>query len=583
MSRLDATLAHLAPGVTACRDLEGSYNPRRGLAIYCLPVPDYSPSSPGVVLGEALAARSGLGCTLLEGIPAKIPEGAAVIGLYNALKAVRPDLLEEIPELLEPGQYALKLNRSALVTSLTPEGLAAGMQTLSMLVLRHNDDLLPAAVITDTPNCRVRCLAVEVDAAEISITLLMQIVSFAATFKANAIQLILGDDFDPNREIPGVETFIQTCQSFGMKVGVRLSLLADVLTGKKTLIETWSRARTVARAFSAERLILDDHMPVEVVDGMCHRLVDSIIKGEVGLKYVSLDATVLARSGIPPAELKPAGISGWYRMWVSDAPPSPEWDGIPMAIDVQAPLPGFTARSIGDFHKRLDAAGKKLLARGHGEMVVSFRGIGVSHMWQNMLYPAATGMIAAWGEPGDAVEAAERYSGLLYGDSAKAVMNMWDAVTAAFPSGLKEEEERLVRRVAFGHWPEDESEWKLLSRLDWPKVTRSIRTGADVLKAAAADLSRNALTLSGARLALYALSWLHCFVALTPELERRRSSKYDDDGRTEPIATELYNNFLAWHSHLQEMHTESGLEFSELERVESMGLRLKGLCEGIFE
>ena len=583
MPRLDATLAHLAPGVTTCRDLDGSYNPRHGLAIYCLPIPDYSPSSPGVVLGEALAARSGLGCTLLEGIPAKIPEGAAVVGLYNALKAVRPDLLEEIPELLEPGQYALKLNHSALITSLTPEGLAAGMQTLSMLVLRHNEDILPASVITDTPNCRGRCLAVEIDAAEISITLLMQIVSFAATFKANAIHLILGDDFDPNREVPGVETFIQTCQSFGMKVGVRLSLLADILTGRKTLIEAWSRARTVARAFNAERLVLDDRMPGEILDGMCHRVVDSIIKGEVGLKYVGLDATVLGRSGIPSAELKPAGISGWYRMWESDAPPSQEWDGFPLVIDVQAPLPGLTARTVGDFHKRLDAAGKKLLARRHGEMVISFRGIGVSHMWQNMLYPAATGLIAAWGEPCEAVSAAERYSNLLYGDSGKAVMRMWDAVTAAFPAALMEDEERLVRQVAFGRWPEDEKEWALLTGLDWPAITKKIRAGADVLKTAASDLNRNALTLSGARLALYALSWLHCFVALTPELERRRGSKYDEDGRTEPIATELYNNFLAWHSHLQEMHTESGLEFGELERVEAMGLRLKGLCEGIFE
>ncbi len=102
MSRLDDALEHLAPGVVACKDLGGVYNPRHGLAIYCLPTPEFSLSSPGVVLGEALAARSGLGCTLLEGVPVKVPEGAVVVGNHAALKALRPDLTEDIPEAAAP-------------------------------------------------------------------------------------------------------------------------------------------------------------------------------------------------------------------------------------------------------------------------------------------------------------------------------------------------------------------------------------------------------------------------------------------------------------------------------------------------
>ncbi len=156
MARLDFTLAQLAPGVGSCRDLGGRYNPRRGLAIYYLPIPGYAPSSPGMVLGEALAARSGLGCTLLEGVPAVVPEGATLIAQYNALKAARPDLMEDVPDLTDPGQYAIKLGRSALVVSPSFEGISSGMQTLAMLILRHTEDFLPGCIIVDTPFCQTR-------------------------------------------------------------------------------------------------------------------------------------------------------------------------------------------------------------------------------------------------------------------------------------------------------------------------------------------------------------------------------------------------------------------------------------------
>lgn len=583
MSRLDNTLAHLAPGIGSCRDLGGRYNPRRGLAIYYLPVPGYVPSSPGMVLGEALAARSGLGCTLLEGVPAVIPEGAALIAQYNALKAARPDLLEDVPELNDPCQYAIKLGRSALVVSPSLEGLASGMQTLAMLILRHTEDFLPGCVIVDTPFCQARCLAVELEPLEISINLLMQIASFSATFKANRIQLILSDGFNPGRDIPGIENFIQTCQSFGMEIGVRMPLLGKILSGEKTLIEAWATIRAAARLFGASHAVIDDHCPDDVDPEAALGIVQSVANGEVGLRHVSLDANLILKSGFPIEELRPAGVGGWHRMWDDAQPPPPEMEELPLAIDVQAPISGFTSRGNDSLFRRLDAAIDWLKLQPRRELCVSFRDIGVSHVWQNLLYPSATALIAAWGNPRPAEEAGWRFSNLLYGDLGRPVMDMWDAIARAFPPGLDDDEERFVRRVAFGLWPETEKEMALLENIDWLSVTKNIKTAADALKNIASGLQRNATTLIGARLSLYALSWLHCLVALTPELERRRRLKYDDDGRTEPIANELYNNFLNWEAHLREMYGESGLEFVETPRIEAMGLRLKGLCEGIFE
>lgn len=581
MSELERTLANLAPGVTHSRDISGSYNPRRGLAIYCLPISGYSPASPGFVLGEALAARSGLGCTMLEGIPVKIPEGAVVVGEYAALAKKRPELLKEIPELRDPCQYAIRLCHHAVITATSKEGLAAGMQTLAMLVLRHNDSLLPGSVIVDIPFCQSRGLVVELRTPEININLLMQIVSFAATFKANRLHLILDEDFDPAREIPGVESFAATCLSYGIDIGVRLPWLNRLFSGKKSIHETWSAVRAAARVFGATQAGLDDPCPMDANPSVCRRIAESLIRGEVGLREFSLDVGVLMRAECTVGDLAAAGVFGWHRLWDNEATPRDDLD-LPLQLDVQAPLPGFSSRGMRAFFRRLDAASAWLRRRDRRSLMVSFRDIGVSHMWQNLLYPAATGLIASWGRPEDAAQCAWLFSNLLYGDHSVQVMDMWDAVGMAFPPGLSAAQEILVRRTAFGRWPE-ESDGEALSSIDWLEVAQKIRTAAESLKNIAADLSRNAATLTGARLSLFALSWLHCFLALTPELERRRASKYDEDGRTEPIAAELYNNFLAWQGNLQNLAAESGLEIGEMAQVESMGLRLKGLCEGIFE
>ena len=583
MSRLDNTLAHLAPGVGNCRDLGGRYNPRRGLAIYYLPVPGFAPSSPGMVLGEALAARSGLGCTLLEGVPQKMPEGAALVADYAGLKMSRPDLLEEVPDLTEPGQYAIKLGRSAVIVSPSAEGLASGMQTLSMLVLRHNEDYLPGCVIVDTPFCQTRCLAVQPDPREISIALLMQILSFASTFKANQLHLVLDERFNPAREIPGLETFIQACHSFGIEIGVRMPFLAKILSGEKTLIEAWATMRAAARVFGATQAVVDDPCPPDTTPEAALRVVESVADGEIGLRHVSLDANLILLSEFPLEELRPAGVGGWYRMWENALPPPPEMDEMPLTVDVQAPVTGFTSRTADAYFHRIDAATEWMRLQSKRGMSISFRNVGVSHLWQNLLYPSAAGLISAWGNPKQAEEAGWRFSNLLYGDLGRPVMDMWDAIAKAFPPNLSDAEERLVRRTAFGEWPESEEAMATLSGIDWLAVTKNIKTAADALKNIAASLQRNATTLVGARLALYALSWLHCFVALTPELERRRRLKFDEDGRTEPIAAELYNNFRNWETHLRELYTESGLEFPEAGRIEAMGLRLKGMCENIFE
>jgi hypothetical protein len=168
---------------------------------------------------------------------------------------------------------------------------------------------------------------------------------------------------------------------------------------------------------------------------------------------------------------------------------------------------------------------------------------------------------------------------LLYGDLGRPVMDLWEAVAGTFPPHMTAAEERLVRQVAFGAWPDSDAEWNALSGINWQTVTTHIRLAADALKSVASGLQRNVGTLAGARLSLYALSWLHCFVALVPELERRSQPGHEEDGRTRAIATELLANFRSWEAQVRGLYAESGLEFVEERQLETMGAGLEKLCE----
>ncbi len=582
MSLLDQTLASLAPGVSLARDIPGRYNPKHGLGIYFLPIRGYTPSAPGVVLGEALAARSGLGCTLLDGIPAKIPEGAVVIGLYSEFAKAYPHLLADIPPLTEPGQYAIRIDHHATIVSNTIEGLAQGMQTLAMLVLRHNEDTLPGSVIVDTPLCRYRGLAVEVQGGEITANLLMQMLSFAATFKANHFHLILTEPFPMDREIPGLETFIESCASYGIGLELRFPFLGRMLSGNLPVDDTFNAMYAVAKRFGATALALDDPVPPDAPQDAMQAVVNHLLNAEREVA-VSADIQVFLQTNVSGATMREKGLTGWTRLTDGGVLPTIP-DDMPVRVDVEANLPGFSHRPAEKYHACLDQALAWLEPRRERELMVSFRHVGVSHMWQNMLYPAATGLIAGWGSPRGADQCAWIFSNLLYGDSSAAIMNLWNAISNSFPAGLTALEEQEVRRTAFGHWPENNRTAAILGNINWLETANAIRAAAETLKNAASGLSRNASTLTGAKLSLHALSWLHCFVALASELEARRSANTtDEDGRTGSIAYELMSNYTAWYNHVESLAQESGLEVSELPVLEAMGQQLRALCESVTQ
>lgn len=581
MSVLDKTLDSIAPKVSVYTQIPGAYMPRHGLAMYFLPMPgapEYSPSAPAMVLGEALAAHSGLPCTLLEGIPDRIPNGALILGEADALRTARPDLMHSIPRLDTPGQYAIQLQDHALLTANSPEGLGNAMQTLAMMLLRHAEPVLPGVLIVDTPKCTYRGLAVELHSHEITAQLLLQIASFACTFKANHIQFILDADFDPSQPIDDMDAFYDVCRSYRLKVEVRLPWLGMMLAGAQPLHKTWARLRSIAELFGAGSAAMDDPCPANTDPVTARTILDAMADSDDELK-ISFDAALFEAAGAQPGLGMYAHIPAWQRIRSTDtsAPASPQGH---VRLDVEAHLPGFSSRTAAAFRARLDSARAWLDTRTQREMFISFRGIGVSHLWQNLLCPAATGLIAAWGNPPDAAHCEWAYASLLYGSAARAVLDMWDKTTAAFPTGLSAENERLLRQTAFGAWPQDDAHRALLANIDWSEVISRVRDAAKSITTAVEKTTRNAATLSGAKLALQALAWLHCIAVLVPELERRKTMTVDD-GRTKAIATELESTCAAWQENIKDLYLQTGLEVPDLPQIDAMVVRVRQLCSEI--
>ncbi|MDR1535678.1 MAG: hypothetical protein LBU64_11400 [Planctomycetota bacterium] len=578
MSSLDDTLAGLAPRVSSCRNLSGRYNPRHCLAIYHLPIAGHSLSAPCTALGEAVVARNGLGCVLLEGVPARIPEGAVVIALYNAAKLARPDLLEGVPELTREGQYAIKLQDSALITSRSRDGLAAGIQTLAMLILRHSEDILPAGIVVDTPTCQFRGLAVELGEGGVNLGLLMQIASFAATFKANRLQLILPASFVPPRRMPGLDNFVQLCQSYGLALGVSAPWLGAMLSGKRSPKAIWADLRAAARFFGAEQAALDDPLPIGVDASRIKLAAASILNGEAGLKSLSLDANLLQASNCPPPALKSLGVGGWYRMDGIYAPPPPDFGELPLRLEVQGPINGFSGQGSAVFHHRLDSAMIWLRSRPRRDFMISFRDAGFAYLWQNLMYPAATGLISAWGNPLEADQSAWLYANLLYNHLASPAMDLWEAVAEAFPPGLSATDELLLRRIVFGHWPEDRRALWLLNGIDWLKTLRGVEAARGKLNKMVEALDRNAATLDGARLGLRALVWLASFATLIAKPPKPGpAGSPPDGGRDKPAIAESLENFNSWSGGLQELLAVYDRDLDSLPLLKDMRDRLESL------
>ncbi|MDR1612195.1 MAG: glycoside hydrolase family 20 zincin-like fold domain-containing protein [Planctomycetota bacterium] len=581
MRRLEETLAGLSPGVASFTPGTGAYSPRKGLAIYFLPCDGAPLTAPGSVLGEALAGRSGLGCTMLEGVPAVLPAGAVLAALYEDLQRLRPDLTADLPVPTRPDEYVINIGSNAVIVAKNRDGLVFGLQTMAMLVMRHADVAIPGVVIQDYPECQRRGIAVELRPGEIGPGLVYQIVSFVTTFKANALDWILPADFSSS-PLPDLSQVIQVTKSLGVTVTVRLPLLGCILSGEMGLRNAWTQIRTIARAFGATRAALDDPCPDEFSAGAAGRLAASVFDGEFGLDQLEVDAGFIERGGLAEAVRGNSALVGWRRMNGTEQPEASA-ASLPLRLEVAGSFAGLSSYSLDAFSASLDSACGWLERRETKDIFVSFRDVGVSHAWQNLLPAAAIGVIIAWGVPSRAKAAARAFTELLYGESAPDILDLWSVQDRVFPPGIAAAGERRLREIAYGVWPDAQQDAELLAGIEWQEVVQNINLTAGKLENVASGLTRNKTTLAGSYLSLQLLAWLCRFSILMPEITRRRRENYDGDGRTEPIANELMKSFGEWRDYLLRLQEESGLKVVEMDQIIAMGLRVKGLVDGIFE
>ncbi len=575
MNKLEETLASLAPGIRSCRLLDGEYISRQGLAIYFLPSAGVSLTQPGTVLGEAMASRSGLGCTMLEGVPDKIPSGAVVIGLYDDLKKVRPDLLQQVSPPVLPGEYTIVIEKNALITAQAQSGLVSGIQTLAMLILRHQEDRIHAAVIHDRPAKSRRGLVVEMKQHEVQPALLFQIMSFASTFKANHLEFALPFDFDPGAA-PKLDAATQACRSNGMEIVVSQPFLVPLLLGQKQPAEVWSALKSAALTFDAGCVAFSDPCPDGIDQATARRLVEAIAENAGGAGRVAVDLSLIRRAGLGPETLDSPYLAVRHTVGTNELP-EPAYRDKKLALVVESHLCGLSSIDVDSFHQRLDRASDWLGDGKDNGLLISFGNVGFSHIWQNCLPGAAAGLILGWGVPAVAEEATANFAELLYGDGGEDVMEVWRALGNIFPRGLSAAQEHRLGEIAFGAWPEKESDIELLTGINWQSVVEQINYIAGQLERIPSGLTRNRSTLSGPYLTLQSLAWLCRLSYLLPEMSLRLS-KGQDDQQTAHLADELMKSFIEWRTYLVNLQNESGLSVIDMPRLDLMGNRLDYMC-----
>ncbi|MDR3211227.1 MAG: hypothetical protein LBU79_04845 [Planctomycetota bacterium] len=572
MDVLDTTLAGMAPAVKNYRRLEGEYNARHGLAIYSLVEGNSFLAQAGTILGEALAGRSGVGCTMLEGIPPRPPSGSVVVGLYDDLLVQRPDLLADLERPAHPGGFGISFNRNALVTATSREGIAAGIQTAAMLIMRHQGERIPGVVINDWPDRAIRCLAVELNPSELNPNLLIQILSFATTFRANAIEWILPADFNPwfQGNLAAIRSY---CQATGLEVSVSFPHLGPLLRGELSLAKSQDLFQAAAVALGASRVSLDDPVPAdfdpEKAIDLINNLQDVLLNGKSEIQRIGVDYRLLSATGVRPADLANAALEGWFR--VEDAVPSEEYRGFPLRLDVPAHFLGLTSRSPTGYYTTLDATAAWCGHDGQGKMAISFRGVGFPHYWQNCLAAAATGLVLAWGNT-SAASAADSFAHLIYGEQAEEMQAIWDNLGELYPSGLSSEEERRAGEFAFGLWPENPDDIAFITKANWTTTITRITTLVSQLEVTASHLTRNKATLTGPYLTIHFLAWLYRLAFLFPALGKAETAIL--------AANELVKSLGDWRSFLTSLQTESGLASIDMEKLDHMGKRLEELVNG---
>lgn len=576
---LEATVNDLIPGVVAFTPEGPAYNPRKGLAIYRLP-PGKQTIPQLVLLAESLAARTMVGCAILDGIPKNVPEGAITLGIWKDLAAHHPHLIEsQSPPPSRRGGYTLRFGRHSIITAHDVEGLGNGASTFSMILSRHGGSVIPGGVVTDYPLCDERGLTLELPSDDANQWSLSRFAAMACSFKANRIVLSIPDDFS-GRLSPGVRNLIDAKADLGIGISIGVSWLGNMVNSPRP--HMWTNLRRLADLFEADGAVLEDATPPET-NGRRRKLLDFLMSGAAGLP-LEIDANFLSEAQASVEDFTSVNIRGWLRPQSFVPGSKSSYSGIDMPLTLELPNPGYGVKGLSQFSQVMNAAERFTVARPNARSIrISLRHSFSGALLINQTLPIAAGLAIGWGNPPETMTAANRLSSLMYGAAGQDVLGVWEDIAGAFPSfgenkGLSGEH---VLDLAFGTWPREE-DLRLLADVDWPSFDKKRLSAQKDLDRLIDTTTGNRNLLELAQIGLEAHIWLRSLSTVLPILRRLYGLAAGADSRAKSMAVGSSAGLSAqadvWLSHLQAWGKENGELQQEIANMTLTAQRLRTIC-----
>ena len=429
------------------------YNPRHCLAIYhAAPAAPPSLELPTLLVGDVLGGRSGLGCTLLSPLPARPPEGAILIGVWDDIARDHPHLLAGLPGPPEYG-YHIHLGRHVLLVAKRRAGCVAGLQTLAQLLAQFEGDLLPAGRLEDAPVFPIRSILYNPGEQHPNLQALTRLLGVPFAFKGCRLHIRL-DASGPVGARPGpgcvqeaeAAEFGAVCREYGIELIPHVAWLHRWGADRDARI--LDDCRRLHDQFGVERIGLQGAWSSEGRNRFL-RLLD---KARGSGYILSADAALAIADDLPPGWIE--ALEYW------DGTESPlrlerlAEGGHPFGLIVPMASRGFAIASPSSAEARLSAACAAAVVSGAREFGYGLLNRNWGRLWEMELLPATAALILGWSGPSAAGDATGQAARLIYGLMGDQVLAWLERLStlyraAAFFTAAGE----WLLGAAFGEWP----------------------------------------------------------------------------------------------------------------------------------
>ncbi len=468
VNELETLAARLLPQVRSITAHEGRYRPHECLGVYLQPHTEtLSYELPGLLVGQFGMAPYGQTVTLLDGIPKKVPPGAVLVGSWDYLSLLFPDILSPETKPSNDEGYYLWMQRYCIIAGASFSGCLYGAQTMIQLISQTQDDL-PALSIADAPAMPVRSIACNLRDMVPDSDSILKTVGLLNSFKGNRLHLIL-NPLAPVSPRPGFGTFeeddareLALCsREYGISIIPWIDLMEQENGVRIPVENAAALCSRVASSFTPTDIgvggLASALRPNEEIRAVLKQ-IDQNLPREIGLYLHKRISSVC-----------PDFSSGRRIMFWEDADlKTTPGTAMPFCLSVGSGAQGFVGLAAEDVARRID---RIYIRHQPPTREITFRLFDQTggRLWEHDIISAMVSASMGWSVKDGALDALKRFTHLAFGNNAEGFLELQKMVSDAIPTTIREH--MPLQEMAFG-FPERDNCWQLLERIDWGNFSR---------------------------------------------------------------------------------------------------------------